>query len=211
MDTQLDSSTGQTSAFVDASAQQVAAVYAKAYLDATDGGASGDAAVAELESLVSDVLDKLPALDQMLSTGLISTDEKLSLIDRTLSKQASPKLLNFLKVLAGHNRLDLLRAIAVEARAESDRRAGRVNVEVTTAVPLDEKSKLKLTDTLRGLLKGEPILHSKIDSSLIAGIVLRIGDTVYDGSVATHLARVRQQMVNRSIHEIQSRRDRFGT
>ena len=39
--------------------------------------------------------------------------------------------------------------------------------------------------------------------------MLRVGDTVYDGSVATQLAQMREQMINRSVHEIQSRRDRF--
>jgi F-type H+-transporting ATPase subunit delta len=41
--------------------------------------------------------------------------------------------------------------------------------------------------------------------------VLRVGDTVYDGSVATRLARIRDQMIDRSVHEIQSGRDRFGS
>ena len=46
--------------------------------------------------------------------------------------------------------------------------------------------------------------------SLIGGVVLRVGDTVYDGSVARQLEQVREQMIDRSVHEIQSRRNRFG-
>ena len=46
---------------------------------------------------------------------------------------------------------------------------------------------------------------------LIGGVVLRVGDTVYDGSVATQLQRTRRQMISRSIHEIQSGRDRFSS
>ena len=44
---------------------------------------------------------------------------------------------------------------------------------------------------------------------LIGGLVMRVGDTVYDGSISTRLNKLRQQMIDRSVHEIQSRRDRF--
>ena len=48
-----------------------------------------------------------------------------------------------------------------------------------------------------------------VDPAVIGGAVLRIDDTVYDGSVANQLQSIRQQMIDRSVHEIQSRRDRF--
>ena len=54
-----------------------------------------------------------------------------------------------------------------------------------------------------------PYWRAVIDPELIGGVVVRVGDTVYDGSVATNLKQLRQQMINRSVHEIQSRRDRF--
>ena len=63
--------------------------------------------------------------------------------------------------------------------------------------------------SLRRILGGEPQVHPTVDPSLIGGVVLRVGDTVYDGSVARQLDQVREQMINRSGHEIQSRRDRF--
>ncbi|HJS08753.1 MAG TPA: F0F1 ATP synthase subunit delta, partial [Pirellulales bacterium] len=62
--------------------QNVAAVYAKAYLGATEAAGSTDAALAELESLVSDVLDKLPRLDAIFSSRLVSADQKIELIDK---------------------------------------------------------------------------------------------------------------------------------
>ena len=52
-------------------------------------------------------------------------------------------------------------------------------------------------------------MEVKVDPELIGGAVVRIGDTVYDGSVAGQLERLESQMINRSVHEIQSRRDRF--
>ena len=45
--------------------------------------------------------------------------------------------------------------------------------------------------------------------ALIGGAVLRVGDVVYDGSIANQLQIIRQEMIDRSVDEIQSRRDRF--
>jgi len=58
---------------------------------------------------------------------------------------------------------------------------------------------------------GEPVLVRVVDPDLIGGIVFRVGDTVYDGSVASRLEQLRQQMIHRSVNEIQRRRDRFSS
>jgi len=58
-------------------------------------------------------------------------------------------------------------------------------------------------------LGGTPVLHERVDPAVIGGVVVRVGDTIYDASVARQLETMRQQMIDRSAHEIQSRRDRF--
>jgi F-type H+-transporting ATPase subunit delta len=191
--------------------QNVAAVYAKAFLGATEAAGTTDAALVELESLVSDVLNKLPRLDAILRSGLVSADQKIELIDKAIGSQASPLLRNFLKVLARHGRLETLRGIRSEARKMVDKMRGRFRVHVSTAAELDGQLQQQLTETLRGMLGGQPVLVVKTRPELIGGIVLRVGDTVYDGSIATRLARIQEQMIDRSVHEIQSGRDRFGS
>jgi F-type H+-transporting ATPase subunit delta len=191
--------------------QNVAAVYAKAYVGATEAAGTTDTALAELESLVSEVLDKLPRLDAILSSGLVSADQKIELIDKAIGTKASPLLRNFLKVLARHGRLDVLRGVRNEARKMVDKLRGRFRVHVTTAAELDGQLQQQLTETLRGMLGGQPVLEVNTRPELIGGIVLRVGDTVYDGSIATRLARIREQMIDRSVHEIQSGRNRFGS
>jgi F-type H+-transporting ATPase subunit delta len=61
------------------------------------------------------------------------------------------------------------------------------------------------------MLGGEPVLTHEVDPNVIGGLVVRVGDVVFDGSLASNLARLREQLVNRSVHEIQRRRDRFST
>ena len=87
---------------------------------------------------------------------------------------------------------------------------GLVRVEVTTATTLTDDLAAKIKEQLRGMLGGEPVLMTSIKPELIGGVVLRVGDAVYDGSVAARLADVRGRIINRSVHEIQSRRDSFS-
>jgi F-type H+-transporting ATPase subunit delta len=119
-------------------------------------------------------------------------------------------MLNFLKVVSRHGRLDCLRAIHHQLHAVYDKALGRVPVELITAAPVSEAEALTLAKTLGGVIPGEPVIRRRIDPELIGGAVVRVGDTVYDGSIARRLENVRQQMIDRSAHEIQSRRDRFS-
>jgi F-type H+-transporting ATPase subunit delta len=189
--------------------QQLGGLYAKALLGASETAGTTEALLAEFDSLVHDVLDKLPAFESVLRSGLVSHEDKVKLIDKSLGGKASPLLLNFLKVLSSHGRLHALRSIHRAARALYDQMRGRKRVKVSTAAPLDGALEQRLRQSLRGMLGGEPVLEHVVDPSLIGGIVLRVGDTVYDGSVSAQLEQVRTQMINRSVHEIQSRRDRF--
>jgi F-type H+-transporting ATPase subunit delta len=205
--TATESTNGSLADFGD---QQVGKLYAKALLGASESAGTTETLLAEFDSLVKDVFDKLPKFESVLRSGLVPHEDKVKLIDKSLGSQASPLLLNFLKVLSGHGRLNALRSIHRAAHALYDQMRGRQRVQVVTAAPLDTALQQRLTQSLRGMLGGEPVLEPVVDPSLIGGIVLRVGDTVYDGSVSAQLEQVRTQMINRSVHEIQSRRDRFG-
>ena len=85
---------------------------------------------------------------------------------------------------------------------------GQSRVRLTTAAAVD-RSRSSNCRRLAASRGRRPILETVVDPALIGGAVLRIGDTVYDGSVANQLQSIRQQMIDRSVHEIQSRRDRF--
>jgi F-type H+-transporting ATPase subunit delta len=114
-------------------------------------------------------------------------------------------------VLNNHERLELLRPILASLRELHDVRAGRVRVEVASAVALPEDQRQRLEQELRESLHREPILNLKVEPELIAGLRIRVGDWQYDGSVRTELENIRNEILLGSSHEIQSRRDRFST
>ena len=193
---------------VNVGAQKVAAIYAKALLGAGEQAGKTDALVEELGA-VSAVLEQSPELEAVFASALISPEEKLQLVDRLFGSKLSTTLLDFFKVVARHGRLDILRPIEQEVAKLHDELRGRVRVELRTATPVDDGLSRSLLASLTKLFGGEPKLDPQVEPALIGGVMLRVGDTVYDGSVARQLEQVREQMINRSVHEIQSRRDRF--
>ena len=78
---------------------------------------------------------------------------------------------------------------------------------VRSAVPLDDGQRSALEARLAGLIGGKPQLKLVVDPALIAGLVVQVGDDVYDASVRTRLTRLRDRLIERKSHEIQSRRD----
>ncbi|HEV3137746.1 MAG TPA: ATP synthase F1 subunit delta [Pirellulales bacterium] len=202
-------STNSKSAAVNVGAQQVAMIYAKAFLGAAEKAGQTDSLIEEFNTLIAAVLDPFPGLEAVFASALISHEEKSQILDRILGSRLSPLLLDFLKVISQHGRLDLVRAIHHEILKLYDNLRGRVRVQLHTATPIPNTLSGSLVDSLRKLLGGEPKLDQAVDPALIGGIVLRVGDTVYDGSVARQLHQAREQMITRSVHEIQSRRDRL--
>jgi len=194
----------------DVGVEHVADVYAEALLGATEHAGQTDAVLAEFDELIQGVFARFPRLEAVLTSALVSDDEKVGIIDRLLAGRASPLVVNFLKVVADHGRLDLLRVIHRQAGLRRDKLRGRIHVELVTATEIDDALAQRIAARLRKALDGEPVIRRVTDPGLIAGAIVRIGDTVYDGSVANQLSNIRQQMIDRSVHEIQSRRARFS-
>jgi len=193
----------------DVGVEHIADVYAEALIQATEAAGQTEAVLEEFASLVDDVFAAMPQFEQVLASGLISHEEKAGLLDRALGGRASRQFLNFLKVVARHERMDCLRPILLQTRKYCDRLRRRVAVTVTSATALEPSSVQKIVAAIGRIVDGAPVLSQAVDSALIGGMVVRVGDTIFDASIATQLQQMRQKMVDRSAHEIQSRRDRF--
>jgi F-type H+-transporting ATPase subunit delta len=194
---------------MDVTEEQIARVYAQAFMGAAGKSPDTTPLVEEVASLVEDVLDRFPQLEQTLRSELISPDEKQRLLDRLFSGRASAIVVNFLKVLSAHGRLGLLRPIARILKKLDAERRGLTDVEVRTALPLDDALRREIEDHLRKMLGGEPVMHVAVDPSLIAGMVIRVGDRVYDSSVHTQLEHTRRAMIERATERIETQPDRF--
>lgn len=191
----------------DPGAQAVARVYANAFL-----GAAGDRAAEFLEeftSLQDDVLAHQPDFARLLTGRVLSRDEALRLIEKTIAPNASELFTNFLRVLARHDRLNLLPSILQEAHVRHEWAGGRRRVIVTSAMPLSDEQRQQIYNRLNETLRFEPVLILKVDPKVLGGLMIQVGDTVYDTSLRARLNQLRSRLRQRSLYEIQSGRDRF--
>ena len=193
----------------DVDAEKIAEVYAEAYLNAVTGhGGSMDDAVDEFASLV-DVLKVQPKFGVVLASAMVPTDEKVALLEKTVASSASPLFWNFLLIIAKRNRLDLLVPIFLQTKILQDERQKRIPVTITTATEIDSQLFATLSEKLHGVLGGEPVIRSVVNPDVLGGLVVRVGDTVYDASVSAQLQDVCRQMIERSTQEIQNRHESF--
>jgi F-type H+-transporting ATPase subunit delta len=172
---------------------RLARVYAAALMAAA--GDRADAVGEELDALVTDVLAGRPEVERFLTSGAVGRKAKAAVLEAAFGSGVSDVLRNFLGVLNQNNRLGLLRAVAAAYRRLRDEAAGRVRVTVTTAVPLTDEQTQKLRQTLSAQLKAEPILEARTDPDLLGGLVVRVGDRVYDTSVRTRLETLRNHLM----------------
>ncbi|MBI2893531.1 MAG: ATP synthase F1 subunit delta [Deltaproteobacteria bacterium] len=100
-------------------------------------------------------------------------------------------------LLLDRSRLPELGRIALALRSMADDRAGRIRAEVVSAVELSEAYYDRLGAALETITGRKVILARRQDPSLIAGVVTRVGDRLYDGSARTRLAEIREALVEK--------------
>jgi len=190
---------------------RLASTYAESLLVIAEKGNQVKEIGEELDSLVNDVYAASPDLEMFLSNPAIHRRRKVKMINDAIVGHCSPLLEDFLKLLCKHDRLDLLRLIAIHYQALRDKAAKRVRILVESAVPLDAAQ----LDRLRGMLvksmSEEPILINRVKPELLGGLLLHVGDTVFDATVRHRLDALRTQFLARGSHEIQTRRDSFSS
>lgn len=187
----------------------VATMYAQSYLTAAaENGVT--APEEELNSLVDDVLAKNPEFGELLSSDLIGRDDKLGIVDRVLASKCSEFFANFLRVLIRHGRISMLPEIQAVLAKLQEEAAGKQRVRVKSARALSASSRSQIVAHLKSTFGFEPVLQETVDASLLGGVILQVGDTVYDSSLRSRLKQLKGRLVEKAFNEIQSGRDRFS-
>lgn len=131
-------------------------------------------------------------MKEFLSSPRVTAEQQAETVIEVCGNKINEKAANLVRILAENKRLSLIpdvRRLFEELRAEAQR---TVDVTVTTAYDLDDAVVEKLKETLGRKLDREVTLSSRIDQSLLGGVVIRAGDTVIDGSVKGKLAKLAQ-------------------
>lgn len=186
----------------------IARTYAQSLLNVTDEQGKTDAVLEELGSIVG-MAKGTDELRELLGSPIIPAEAKESLVTRIFEGRADELTVRFLRVLARRNRLVLLREIYRQARFLWMERSRRFHVEVSVAAPLDDEQRRQLAEMVGKLVDGQPLLDIKVEPEIIGGLILRVGDDLYDMSVRTQLARLLGRLQEQKSYELQNRRDRF--
>lgn len=135
-------------------------------------------------------------LREVLENPAIPTDRKIAVLD-VLSKRMglAQQVRNFLAVLTNHGRIASLEEVLAEYRKEIDVRLGIAEVHVTTARPLDNTERGELESQIARLAGSRIRANFTQDSSILGGAIVRLGSTVYDGSVRGRIDKLKEALI----------------
>ncbi|MBV0933798.1 F0F1 ATP synthase subunit delta [Marinobacterium weihaiense] len=133
-------------------------------------------------------------MDRVLSNPALTAEQKAELVIAVCEKQIDAAGKNFISLLAENHRLALLPEIAAQFGVLKANLEKKVEVDLTTAYPLDEAQQAKLAQALSSKLGREVTLTSQVDKSILGGVVVRSDDLVIDGSVRARLAKLAEAM-----------------
>lgn len=171
--------------------------YARALFDVVlKEGGNVEQVQADFQQFV-DLFKQYPVLASTLGNPAIPASKKQA-VARALIERAgtiSPVVAKMILLLAERDRLALLPDIARTYRERLMDHQKIIRGEVTTAVALAPEKLRALEQGLQQATGRKVVLESKVDPSIIGGVVTRLGSTVYDGSVTTQLQKMKQSLI----------------
>ena len=127
---------------------------------------------------------------------VIPANQKVAVLDALNQRIGLSQLVrNFIAVLIGHDRIGLYNEVVEEYRIEADRRRGIFEAEIVSARALGDSERRDLESQVAKVAGGQVNVTYSQDSALLGGVVVRLGSTVYDGSVRGRLDRLKEELV----------------
>jgi F-type H+-transporting ATPase subunit delta len=165
--------------------------YARALLEVALESGQGDRILAELEALATEI-DAARDLRILLESPIFARSQRREVLAAVAERARLTKTTHdFLMLLVDRDRTALLRQIVRIYRDLADEAAGRVRATVTSPLPLSEAETSELEGALATATGKTVALSTELDPALLGGLVARVGDRVYDGSLKTQLERLR--------------------
>ena len=168
--------------------------YAASLADVTLQQKSAEAAQRDLAAF-TDVFFSSADLKNALESPAVSEEAKQNIITKIAAKMGmDDSVRNFVRLIVIHRRTEMLREIQQAFHVELNARLGIAEAEVTTARELSAPEKKDLTAALEKRTGKKIEARFVLDKALLGGAVVRVGSTVYDGSVREQLTRLREQL-----------------
>ncbi|WP_100523474.1 F0F1 ATP synthase subunit delta [Mycobacteroides abscessus] len=171
----------------------VAKRYAHALFEVASEKQQIDLVEQELDQ-VKQLFDENPAFLQFLQHPQIADSAKKQEVKAIFEGKISEVTFNFLNLLIDKKREDLFPIIPKYFTEKANEARGLVDAVVTSVKPLTEEEKQGIVDSFKKLLNKEVRVTNQLDQSIMGGVVVQVGDRLYDGSVAGRLNRLQQSL-----------------
>ena len=174
-----------------------AARYARALLDVAIKESDPERAEQELAAFAG-VVAQHSDLQRAFANPVVSAADKRAVVQQLVERLAlNTPAAKVLLLLAARGRLSLLPDLLDVYRERLMEHRRVVRAEVTTAAPLSPQRETELQQRLASVAGRAVTMTTRVDPTIIGGVIARIGSTVYDGSVAAQLAKVRNRLAER--------------
>jgi F-type H+-transporting ATPase subunit delta len=151
---------------------------------------------ADLIDAVGNAIATAPKVEAVLMSPRVTKAEKYLLLASALPK-APKEFVRFLQAVVKRGRQRLFGLMASEYLALLDIKLNRVRAHVIVARPVNDAFRKQIAKSLTAAVKKEVLPYFDVDPGILAGVIVRVGDRVYDGSVKRKLVRLRRQLLTR--------------
>lgn len=177
----------------------VATRYAKSLLDLAVEKGQLEAAYTDMLQ-VKNVCDSSKEFVNFLNSPIINADKKTATIKAVFEGKLSAITSGFLTIVAAKRRESVIPAMAASFIEQYREHKNILTAVVTSANGLDAATKQKALDLVKSQLTGEVELVEKVDSNIIGGFILKIGDKQLDKSVARQLSNMKKELTNKALN-----------
>lgn len=170
--------------------------YARALFEVSRDSGDPERTAVDLAAFAN-IIEGHATLRAALLNPAISSVRKRAVVDAILARTGTAGIVKrLLLMLAERDRLGLLPAIQESYGDRLLEHLGVVRARIATATPLEPSRIESMTRTLARLTGREVKIETEVDDTLVGGVVTQIGSTVFDGSVAHHLGRLRHRFLH---------------
>ena len=169
--------------------------YARAFADVVlDSGLDAGRAIRELHTLGA-LLQENSELRRVWENPAIPAEQKRGLLDAIVKRNGiSPAVRNLVAVLIDHRRIGFFERLVQQLEKELDARLGFAEAEITSARELSDTEKRAVEAQVEKLTGKKVRARYGRDAAVLGGAVVKVGSTIYDGSVSGQLERIREQL-----------------
>jgi F-type H+-transporting ATPase subunit delta len=171
---------------------EIAKRYSRAFFAIAKEESKYEEYYSELKSF-SSVLEQNANLKDFLNNPMFAQSDKVAVVMEVLKKiDVSPITENFVKLLVDKRRIDVLHEIENYYQYYMDEVLNTVRIEVKSAYKLSDELSEKIKARMEEITGKKVEMEIERDTSLLGGVVVKVGDTLYDGSVKTQLNNIRE-------------------